>query len=514
MSDRRERVSLQDLTLDDVIPCIIRIRAMAASTTRVECFAQDVMAYCQALFVQRQSGDAEVVLSRCFVTQTYGELSSDVRDYVEGGFREDCVGIQGTYLILMGSAGVVPGWNDPSLSSRYRAVPLGASDFSTRFPMFAECLRPEWIRRTSTTQCDDSLTIDSMGSGLQMFCLSEVEKSAFIPAQKDFVEPYGVKSALGCVGRCGPDRYFFVIMFVRTGVSKEVMELLRLVALAIRVGFTSVVSRSADDARHDQVDRGYLVAVEELLMLYEKTVQATSGTVIAQREQLQGLTERIMTAQEEERSRVARELHDHVTSELGGIGFGMRSLIHCPPGTRDELLDAMSGVVKEIDTVMVAARHLSYSLHPVVLDRLGITTALARLLDDVERRSGLYVERQIDSVFFPFQSMVSTTLYRIAQEALQNVVKHARATFASAKLYVDGKMVVLCIRDGGVGFLVEDVRMGKSGFGLLSMTERVRQIGGQFRIESKVNQGTLIEVRVPYIMSSEEGGIHGPGHTV
>jgi two-component system NarL family sensor kinase len=226
-------------------------------------------------------------------------------------------------------------------------------------------------------------------------------------------------------------------------------------------------------------------------------VEAQAGMMADQRDLLRALAERVMTAQEDERSRVASELHDHVVSELGGIVFGLRSLIRCPPMTKEEMMTALERVVGELEELSTSARQLSFHLHPVMLDRVGIACALNKLLDDVSRRTGLRIERTIQQVECPLLPMASAALYRVAEEAIQNVIKHAQVDRVQVHLGVVNEAVVFRVRDEGRGFQVQRHRAGSAGLGLLSMAERIRQVGGQLRLESEPGVGTEIEVRIP-----------------
>lgn len=492
----RETVSLTALSLVDVVRCIARVREQAASAVSLEEFAQGLMECCQQTFRLPHTSDPEIVLGRCFVTRPFRELSDEVQDWLQQGEDRISDPSTGHCLSLVGSAGLVAGWNEPTVSSRYRAIPIDSDRFAIRFPMFAEIFRQIGIP-IDKPRLGEGMNIGSAGTGCNVFSVPVALGSPYVPAQNDFVRPFGVRSVVGFGGWYGDGRYFLVVLFSRVSIPQPSVELLRLLALAVRVGFNTVNGVIARLATSGCSDVSHIQTLEELLTLYEDTVEAQAGMMGDQRDLLRALAERVMTAQEDERSRVASELHDHVVSELGGIVFGLRSLIRCPPMTKEEMMRALERVVGELEELTTSARQLSFHLHPVMLDRVGIASALNKLLDDVSRRTGLRIERTIQQVERPLLPMASAALYRVAEEAIQNVMKHAQVDRVQVHLGVVNETVVFRVRDEGRGFQVHRHQAGSAGLGLLSMAERIRQVGGQLRLESEPGVGTEIEVRIP-----------------
>jgi signal transduction histidine kinase len=492
-----ETVSLTALSLVDVVRCIAQVRELAAIAASIEHFAQGLMECCQHTFRVPNASDPEIVLGRCFVACPFRELSDEVQAWLQQG--EDRINdpSTGLCLSLVGSAGLVAGWNDPTMSSRYRAIPMDSKQFAVRFPMFAEVFRQIGISVEDRRFGAGVMNIGAVGGGCNVFHVPLAIGSPFIPAQNDFVRPYGIRSVVGFGGWYGQGQYFLVVMFSRVSIPTESVELLRLLALAVRVGFNTVSGAIPTQSRSGCPGVSHIQTLEELLTLYENTVEAQDGMMGDQRDQLRALAERVMTAQEDERSRVASELHDHVVSELGGIVFGLRSLIRCPPMTKEEMMTALERVVGELEELSTSARELSFHLHPVMLDRVGISCALNKLLDDVSRRTGLRIERTIQQLECPLLPMASAALYRVVEEAIQNVIKHAQVDRVQLHLSVGDETVVCRVRDEGRGFQVHRHRAGSAGLGLLSMAERIRQVGGQLQLESEPGKGTQIEVRVP-----------------
>ena len=510
-ADRRHVMSLATLSLVDVARCIARVRHLAGRSSSIESFAQHLMQCLQETFRAPTGGDAEMALSRCFVAQPFTEVAADVKTWLQLDQRRTAEPSGGLCLSLMGSAGVVEGWNDASRSSRYRAIPIEADRFATRFPMFAEIFRQVGIS-TDKPRLGEGMTIGSAGTGCNVFHVPVALGSPYVPAQEDFVKPFGVRSVVGFGGWYGQGLYFIVILFSRVAIPPRSVELLRLLALSVRVGFNTVSGIIARQATSGCPGFNHIQTLDELLTLYEDTVDVQADMVVQQRDQLRALAERVMTAQEDERRRVAGELHDDVVSQLAAILFGVRSLIQVPPMTREEMMKALGRLADELEEATTSTRELSLHLHPVMLDRVGLSCALHKLLDDVTRRTGLRIVRTIQDVRYPLLPMAAAALYRVAEEAIHNVRQHAAVDEAKVRLSIEDATVVLRVRDEGRGFDMHHLP-GTPGLGLCSMAERIRHVGGQLRVESRPGVGTEVEVRIPCAIN-EEVAEHGDRRTL
>jgi len=212
------------------------------------------------------------------------------------------------------------------------------------------------------------------------------------------------------------------------------------------------------------------------------------------------LLRKIVNAQEDERKRIARDIHDHIGQELVGIKFKLDHLQKRYEDD-DELVSEMSnliGMVKKIDSEV---DFLAWELRPSIIDHLGLTSALKTYTEEWAK----HFETQAEFHHSGLQSKnllpeIEINLYRIGQEALNNVAKHAHAKNASVLLErVDGS-VSLVIEDDGVGFDLakkERITDNDRGMGLLGMKERAELVGGTVQIESVPGGGTTVLVRVP-----------------
>lgn len=503
----QRRCSWSTLTMVDACHAVAQMRHLAAASASVEEFAQRAMMALHSLFGAAHGTGSEIVLARCFVTRSAGALGPRDREYasaaVEGGIDD-----QTLCLVLAGSAGEEGRWNDPQRSTRYRAIPITAPQFATQFPMFSEVFRQIGLV-VKKEHGRSVLEMRVPGTGCNVFTVPVAKGSPYVPRQADFVERYGVTSVIGCGGMSHEGEYFVTVLFLRTPISQDAVQLFRLFALALQLGFVTIHERTIVSG-----STSHAAVVEELLGLYQETIGLQVRSLQHKEAQLHHLAERLIAAEEEERARIARELHDHVVSGLAGIGFGLQAVVHVPPHTKEEMLDTLRGFVSEIETLVASTRNLAFHLHPVVLDRVGITAALNRLLDDVERRKTLQVIRHIEELPRPLAPMVAAALYRIAEEALQNIIKHAGIQECRVSLVVHEGVVDLCVQDSGRGFPAHHYHAGGSGLGLLSITERTRQIGGQITIDSAPGKGTLIRVRVPLPATEGMESCHGAYHTL
>jgi signal transduction histidine kinase len=142
-------------------------------------------------------------------------------------------------------------------------------------------------------------------------------------------------------------------------------------------------------------------------------------------------------------------------------------------------------------------RHLAYQLHPSILDDLGLKVALQSFVDDFSKWEGIPVVFTSTDISFSLPQEIGSCLYRVTQECLRNVARHAQATQVDVKLIEEDEGLRLFIKDNGKGFGVKEPRLGKSGLGLIGMEERVRVVQGSYEVQSVPGQGTEITVWVP-----------------
>jgi PAS domain S-box-containing protein len=198
---------------------------------------------------------------------------------------------------------------------------------------------------------------------------------------------------------------------------------------------------------------------------------------------------------EEEVKRIAHALHDEAGQLLASVHIGLAEIARDLPHHAAQRLEKVRRLLDRIEEQL---RHLSHELRPTILDDLGLRPALEFLADGVSRRSGLkiVVEGELTK---RLSAPIETTLYRIVQEALTNVMKHAHATHVSITFRVEGRRLRCAIRDDGVGFDVATVlsRPGLRGLGLTGIQERLNAVGGILQIVATPRSGTELIISVP-----------------
>jgi two-component system CheB/CheR fusion protein len=245
-----------------------------------------------------------------------------------------------------------------------------------------------------------------------------------------------------------------------------------------------------DITAHKDVER--LLQAESERLASE--VESTAKELDRSREELRALTGNLMTSQEEERRRVARELHDDVSQRLASLSLEaddiLRNLISDPKEARQRL----EKIFEQLGQLSEDVRQLSHGLHPTIIDDLGLSAALRILTNEFGEREGMITTFAAQDVPEEIPVEIATGLYRVAQEALRNIAKHAGHTHVKIVLAAKEGGLELQISDAGRGF---DTHARRAGLGLISMQERARLIGGSFKIHSAPMEGTKLTVFVP-----------------
>ena len=208
------------------------------------------------------------------------------------------------------------------------------------------------------------------------------------------------------------------------------------------------------------------------------------------------LSGRLIQAQEEEQTRLACELHDDLSQSLALLSIELEMFGQSPPAAVGQISDRMRELSAQVKQLSSEVHRISHELHPAKLEQLGLVAALRGFCKDLAMAHELAIEFADSSLPHEISKDTALSLYRIAQEALHNVVKHSGATAARVQLDMEGGELGLTIADDGVGFNTEAMRTNGS-LGLISMSERARFIHGRLFVESHAGKGTRIKVCVP-----------------
>ncbi|MGE5735232.1 MAG: MASE1 domain-containing protein [Acidobacteriota bacterium] len=209
-------------------------------------------------------------------------------------------------------------------------------------------------------------------------------------------------------------------------------------------------------------------------------------------ESLRRTSSSLIEAQEQERRRIARELHDDLGQGLALVKVTLDTLI---PRSDESLKPALTDLSSQVAIISDTAREISHGLYPTQLEYLGLAKALKRLCDEVRAGQNLSIHLTMGNLPDELQPSISLSLYRIAQETMHNIIAHSQAKNVQVELGANDTRVSLRIIDDGVGF---DPTHEGAGLGLESMQQRARAVGGSIEISSSRNSGTRIEVRVPF----------------
>jgi PAS domain S-box-containing protein len=223
----------------------------------------------------------------------------------------------------------------------------------------------------------------------------------------------------------------------------------------------------------------------------EEELKGSRGRLLA-------LSRRLIEAQEAERRHIARELHDEIGQELTALKINLQAAHR--PGDDAEVASRLGDSMSIVERAIQQVRDMSLALRPSLLDDLGLVAALRWFVDHQAQRSGFEARLEAEPARISVSPDVEIGCYRVVQEALNNVARHAQAHNVRVEVALREGELRLLIQDDGVGFDVEAARERASGgasMGLLSMTERARLLGGQLKVESSPGRGTEIRAVFP-----------------
>jgi PAS domain S-box-containing protein len=221
------------------------------------------------------------------------------------------------------------------------------------------------------------------------------------------------------------------------------------------------------------------------------------------------LTHQLLRAQENERQKLSRDLHDTIGQDLSTLKIGIDTLLDDLPEIGARTRDKVSILSRMLQNTIATVRDLSYDLRPATLDQLGLVQTVRRYVEDFYERNEVEVDflsAGMDDLELGYEMRI--TLYRLIQEGLNNVKKHAEASRVSLRLVASFPMIILQMEDDGKGFDVQNrltEALKERCMGIRSMEERVALLGGSMRLDSRPMQGTRIRIEVPF-RETRDGG--------
>jgi PAS domain S-box-containing protein len=213
-------------------------------------------------------------------------------------------------------------------------------------------------------------------------------------------------------------------------------------------------------------------------------------------EELRELAVAMHEVREAERTRIARELHDDLGQALTGLKMDVAVLDAKIPPDQTELRERTAAMRELLDATVATTRRISADLRPLVLDDLGLGAAAEWLVQNLAQRAGLACDLHVDPSCAQLGEPYASALFRVMQEALTNVARHARAGRVAVRLQRSGEVAVLSVADDGVG-MDREARVKPRSFGLRGISERVFLLGGETSITSAPGEGTTLIARIP-----------------
>ena len=229
------------------------------------------------------------------------------------------------------------------------------------------------------------------------------------------------------------------------------------------------------------------------------TVNGLLDSLAAERKRIQDLGREVVYAQDAERARVSRELHDSIAQTLAAVKFQLSAAAREAGGETKNQLAAANSL---LGAVMEDVKNVSYSLHPRVAEDLGLEAALGTLARQVEERSGVAVTVTANAEGPPIPSNVAATLFRVAQEALRNIEVHSHATSATVDVVSKEGSIQIQVTDNGRGFDPQAVASPAMRSAMASVKDRVTLAGGTLRVDSIPNGGTRVTAEVNTIKAA------------
>jgi signal transduction histidine kinase len=285
---------------------------------------------------------------------------------------------------------------------------------------------------------------------------------------------------------------FEVCRRIRSTPHLAEVPILILTALDDRDSLLKGIESGADDFLSKPVDRRELTARVRTITRLNRY-----RTLMEQRENIRHMAERVVSAQEEERQRISRELHDDLGQALTTHLLALRNLQEDLSLPVEMMFERLQSLHDQSYEILVKIRRLARDLRPPVLDALGLKVAMQTYCTEFTRRTHLPVifEADEDASLPELPDTYNTTLYRALQEALTNVVKHAQASQVWVDLSVEDDRVNLTVQDNGIGLGEE--KSNSNGIGLAGLRERITIAGGTLNISSAAKRGTVLSAQFP-----------------
>lgn len=504
------------LTLREAAHVAFRIMRLGVPEHSVSAISQELAEYFYDHFRVLDPAGPGLLAARVYGILPWREIAPDRQRYYQSLRSEDAAVAPDTLTcLLLGTCGQYGEWCRPALAGEDQCRIAESNRFAQSRPIVEQVL----------SKLDDNLStwVSWEGAGLledldRVVTVVHVETPCEdvipprMPTMGGMNQTASLRSVIGLGVRLPSGRQIVVELLCVVPLSPQLLAQYRVVALSIYLAFLQAdltlqvpvelsdgVVRSANPPAvvFQHVLTAKMQGQERILALFQRATDLRDGVTGAA--ELRCMLNRLIMTEDLHRRQLALDLHDEVTAKVGAVVFAMGSLLASPPVNGSSVLEEVARYRRELIELSRWARLKSHELHPAVLTQLGLVDAVKRLSLEWSHRVnipvGVHVKGQILTDQDP---IVSTTVYRVLQECLRNVEKHARATQVTVKLWEEGQGVRVSVLDNGVGFCPISARQRLAGIGLVGMAERIGMIRGTFRIESTPGEGTRVELHVPH----------------
>ena len=251
-------------------------------------------------------------------------------------------------------------------------------------------------------------------------------------------------------------------------------------------------------------ERYFIVAINDVTAqhrarkVWATALLDTEDALRISHQELRALAGRLLHSQDEERRRLSRELHDDLSQNVTALQFDIEALMKTLPSTVECGKEKLNAIRNSAGQLANDLRRIAHGLHPATIEVLGLAGAVRAYVEEFSQRSGIEVGLSVSDVPSKIAPELAGSFYRIVQEALRNIAKHASGSAVEIRLAGDQSRLILSIRDKGPGFDRDAVR-GRGGLGLVSMEERARLVNARFQLDTSPGHGVSITVSAPLV---------------
>lgn len=486
---------LTAFTLKDMTTCGAALRRLGDGAASMEAVGSRTVRYLYDHLVDAD-GERATALVRFFITRPYHTLNDDLQQHVGGFLSHPPDDPSLKCQTLLATIGDNPDWHSRHNSRYYKVHPL-SKEIVDANPMFAQVSEIFGIVLEQAVNRDPGLVLDLEQETYNILHVPDARDNAYVPDQTDFVIPYGIRSVLVMFSLLPSGNIFTIVLFAKVVVPRELVDYFRPLTLNVKMAilpfddtavFTNDPPIQPTPAQQALQFRSQAASLNQLLEVHERVVREQSDRIARMVAE---------AAVAEERNRLARDLHDSVTQALySQTLYAEAATRQLEAGNSDRAAAHLRQLRETAQQALREMRLLIFELRPSVLEREGLMAALRARLEAVEARTGVAtaVSAPDNLQLIP---ETETGLYWIAQEALNNVLKHAQAGKIRIDLVQAPGKVVLRIVDDGRG--LEAAAVARKGtLGLRGMQERAAKLGWRLTIDSAPGRGTAVQVEVPY----------------